>query len=739
MRHYLPNHEVTTNYIAGMRAIEIEQLPNALAILSSEPADSPCYGLALANKALVELRLEQYQTSETTAKLALTRFKAEGCPHPPTCVQTLRNLGEAMSLQGRLNESLPVFENGCSMADELPKTFPDFHEDCQLEKAHTLNSWGGTLLKAGKTAEAINCFSAGRDIYRVYPKNEVGCAETLTNLAQCYTEQGETTKASLALQEAEQLVATDPDQIHRIRIANIRLGWYSKDVSRRFLLEAAQFSIDRGFIDTAYLRHCIAAFIADRNNDCAWGMEVIRLAETLESQLSPSSLQPAKLRFYKAVFLEQSGQPVAEVLNALLEGARLWCERIPGPLAMSDYQQAVGSMHDHFRKLSVLLLREGKNDEAFVAFEIGRARAFAVEISGDYHHPFLATNPFRESAVDCALLKRIQAGLDAIHLVISLAILPPNLVAFIVGRNSLEVCKVDLVKDINGANVFGDAVRAMSAGLENGKGVGCIPDQIVALSREIAGKIGTRNIVLLAPHAMLHKVPWRSLLRHAGISWSQLPFITQFSPLLDPDCPNPDIILPAAAVALGHGSAGTGANALNLEEEAHDFAAAFGVHGQLVNGARSTAVTSALKGGKTVLLSCHGKIVTTERGDGFLFELADGGHAPDDLIQGAVTAPFVILSACSSGVYEMAWGDYPVGAAPTFLMAGAKYCICTRFPISAHFAKAFFPKLGELLSGGQSVGNAFAKALHEMELQGHDMWRHLACVELLGRGISDPK
>src|SRR5258707_12263151 len=121
--------------------------------------------------------------------------------------------------------------------------------------------------------------------------------------------------------------------------------------------------------------------------------------------------------------------------------------------------------------------------------------------------------------------------------------------------------------------------------------------------------MGTRNIILLVPHAMLHKVPWRSLLRHAGIPWSQLPFITQFSPLLDPDCPNPDIVLPVGAVALGHGFVGSGAVTLNLDEEAKEFAQLFDVKGQLIKGATSTDVTSALQAGNIVLISCYGKPV----------------------------------------------------------------------------------------------------------------------------------
>lgn len=737
IRQYSPNYEATPNYISGMRAIQNGQLPDAMAILSSEAVGSPCYGLALANKALVQLRLEQFDESEATANLALAQFDSKGCPHPPTWVQTIRNLGEAIGLQGRLNESLLVFKQGCVRADKLAADFPDFAEDCLLEKAHTLNSWGGSLLKSDGANDALDCFIMGRAIYNKYPNNIIGRTETLTNLAQAYNVVGKKTEASLALDEARQLANGDEEHLHRINIAAARAQLCSEEDARRFLLDAASAAERAGFFETAYLRHCIAAFLADEYRNPVWGMEVVRRAIVMEERLEPKSLQPARLRFYKASFLEQSGQPVAEVLTALLEGARLWCERLPASLALSDYQLVVGMMHDHFRKLSRTLLDEGRNDEAFVAFEVGRARAFTVEVSGNHTHPFLVTNPFGESMVDCAILNRIQAGIISEHLIISLAVLPPKLVAYIIGRESVEICQVDLVTNSDGAERFGAAIKEVSANLENGRGIACLPDQAIALVREIAGKIGTRSIVLLAPHALLHKVPWGALFRHVGIEWSQLPFVTQFSPLLNLDCPNPDAVLPAGAVALGHGVVGTGSNTLNLEDEAQEFAQAYGIHGQLIKGARSTNVTTALHGEKTALISCHGNIVATEQGDRFLFELADGGHTPGDLIQDEVTAPFVILSACSSGVYEMAMGDYPVGAAPAFLLAGARFCICTRFRINAHFAQAFFPQLGKFLAEGQSVAKAFTKTLGEMENQGHDLWRHLACVALLGRGIYD--
>ena len=51
-RVYVPGHQVTKNYIAGMNAIDQNRLNDAVAILEAECSDSPCRGLALGNAGL---------------------------------------------------------------------------------------------------------------------------------------------------------------------------------------------------------------------------------------------------------------------------------------------------------------------------------------------------------------------------------------------------------------------------------------------------------------------------------------------------------------------------------------------------------------------------------------------------------------------------------------------------------------------------------------------------------------
>jgi hypothetical protein len=332
------------------------------------------------------------------------------------------------------------------------------------------------------------------------------------------------------------------------------------------------------------------------------------------------------------------------------------------------------------------------------------------------------------------LLRQIQGRLRDNQTFVSVALLPPNLVAFILLNQALVVRTVPLVNNQAEADAFGAAIADIPRQLENRRGFDCIPAQVVAIAREIVQSVDGGSIVLLAPHAMLHKVPWRTLLRSQGMTWAQLPYVTQFSPLFGPADREREAELPRSASALGYGQAGAAPNAVDLEDEARDFAAAFGPEGQFVGGARARNVATALRSDTTVLLSCHGEMTERNGRREFILRLADGGHSVQEILEEDVRAPLVILSACVSGAYEMAEGDYPVGAAPFLLLAGARFCICTRFRIDAHFARAYFPALAGLLHNGQALGLSFVSVLEAMELQGYDLWRHLSSVEVLGRG-----
>ena len=77
-------------------------------------------------------------------------------------------------------------------------------------------------------------------------------------------------------------------------------------------------------------------------------------------------------------------------------------------------------------------------------------------------------------------------------------------------------------------------------------------------------------------------------------------------------------------------------------------------------------------------------------------------------------------------------GSYPIGAASELLRAGARYCVGARFRIDAHFSASFFQALAVKLAAGGSLVDSFAEVSGEHQTNGSDLWRDLACLELLG-------
>lgn len=112
-------------------------------------------------------------------------------------------------------------------------------------------------------------------------------------------------------------------------------------------------------------------------------------------------------------------------------------------------------------------------------------------------------------------------------------------------------------------------------------------------------------------------------------------------------------------------------------------------------------------------------------------ELRDGDAEFRSLWSEKVNADMVILSACDSGVYEVAHGDYPLGAAPALLRAGTKLCLGARFPVNSRFTAKLMTVFGVHLARGEKGPEAFANSLSDVEVE-FDFWKDLACFELIG-------
>jgi hypothetical protein len=422
------------------------------------------------------------------------------------------------------------------------------------------------------------------------------------------------------------------------------------------------------------------------------------------------------------------GRPASEVLETLFEGARLWWGVLRKPQLTADVLVKTQSMHDHFRLLARKLLDDGRNDEACMTFEAGRALGFAIEVDQSALPKILALDPFAgsQASVNCAGLRSIQAALGEGKAIISMAILPPGLVAFVVRRDSVKAVEHPLPDNDECHHIF-DAIRAIPRRLRKKEGIGVIPQLMRDFAGRVSGEIGTDEIVSIIPNSVLHGVPWRSLLRSLGVGWTQLSSVTGFGLLLG----GPKLgAIQGGAIALGHGTAGS----IDLNQEARDFAGAFGDQGTVVENATTADIRSALLRHGAVLISCHGsQREDLNRGTFHLYlSLGDGDKSADELWPDSVVAELVVLSACDSGVYEVAWGDYPVGAGPDLLRKGAQFCLATRFPVNAQFAANLMKELATHLASGNSVQSAFSKALETMENGGADFWNEIACFELIG-------
>jgi hypothetical protein len=326
--------------------------------------------------------------------------------------------------------------------------------------------------------------------------------------------------------------------------------------------------------------------------------------------------------------------------------------------------------------------------------------------------------PFQKgNSVDIGEVKSLMGSLSSSEIAVTLSFLPPEIVAYVVCREGVscirsklsETEKKRLAKDI----------RGIPHRLENGVGERSMNKHLHEFADLLKEKIGNRHIRALSPYANLHRVPWRALLHYAGVPWEQLSFVTTFNVLIADS--KWRVSIDSHGTALGHdddNSWGT-----DLDQEARSFAQVLPLD---YEDATSSNIRSALQNSGTVLISCHGR----ENDGELLLSLRDGEHPTSTWCPHEVGAKLVVLSACESGVFSMAHGDHPVGAAPKIVARGADICLGTRWKVNAKFAANFITHIGVSLAEKRTIGEAFALALKQCDKEGYDLWQDLACYEI---------
>lgn len=727
---YCPKDRTRT-YVEALFALDHGHIKVGLSKLLAEPANSPCRCLALGNAALIKLRMEQFTEAEKLLHEALMLCEKKGCPHPPSWVQFARNLAEAV-FRERTVESLQIFNGAVWLAQDLQQKHPAYKEAIIQQEAHTFSSWGGALIYLGSFEAAIDCFEQAGDIYRKYPSiDKEGEAERLLNYALALTETGEKTKAFLALNEARDISrkAGDLEHLQNIEVAMIQLDFDHFDGDLYQTLErAAKSALDAGKPSTCYVRHCIRASIANSKGDYEYVLEACDAAMAIEDRLNSADPSRPRLRGLKASALSNLKREPELSLQILLEAGKMWWNLLGREQWIHDVKVKVRSIHDHCRLLSKILMEEGRDDESCMAFEAGRALSFALDVDPEHLDAILAMNPFEhdDGTLSCQALRDRQKELSVDQVFVGISLLPGCLATYVVGKDSVEIHRIQ-APDMPDPNELTEDILMIPTRLHAGTGLRAIPSFLFKWAEELATLLGGRRILAIAPNSFLHSVPWRALLRHAGLPWRQLASVTRFGLLLPESYSTTPL---DSCIALSKAEAGEN----EIAEEAANFARHFATRGKHIPDATSQDVRGSLIQPGVVLISCHGKL----RGEGegvrkrLFLELREGAVATRDLWSGKVNADMVILSACDSGVYEVAHGDYPLGAAPDLLRAGAKLCLGTRFPVNSQFAAGLMNVLGNQLARGTMGPEAFANSLSETEAQGFDLWKDLACFELIG-------
>lgn len=739
IRFYEPQNEVTQSYKQAMDLLIADQYEDALARLLSEPIDSPSYGSSQGNAALILLEQGKARQAAECAYASIEHFRRKGCSFPPSFVQSCRLLADAHAAQGNFAQAIEWFEEVCSDADNLCQHESEHAEAVLQEKAHALVSRGNAFLNLKQWQEAMRCYEQARTIYECHPSfDQAGVPQALGNLAIAASQLGDLTRADLALREALSIAKSqgDEDQVHRVLVYAVQIGsTLVREADRLATLVAAAAAAEQtGRLPSAITRFAIAAQYNLTANTAGYRLDFVIRAQHCASRLDGLTPDGCKLYTTEAHVRSARGDTPEEILPCLLRGAQRWHELFARNLHEYDSFAIASQIHEHFRWLADVLLSLGRDREALLAFEAGRALAHTRKIDQELvtavlQHPLFLPEAAR---VDLTLLTSIQESLAAGTVVITINYVSGRFLVYSVRQDSVHVesySTSDTQADLDG---LVEEIRSIPYGLEMCRGISAIPAFVVTMAEGVCREVGQDTIVRFIPHSQLHVAPWRTLLHNAGATWDKLRFSTGFSLLsMASKSHNPDLSR-GRVIGLGYDPDGNPA----FLEEPREVAQLFGARGSGGEPCSELNVRNALSDATILDLSCHGFSRNAFSDIELILRLeAHNGRSVDvPLLQFCperVCPALVILSACYSGAYTMASGDFPVGGAPLLLQRGACYCMVMRFSAGAEFAKNLVVAFARNLASGAAVEDAFICALAAMQESGADLWRDLACVELL--------
>lgn len=236
--------------------------------------------------------------------------------------------------------------------------------------------------------------------------------------------------------------------------------------------------------------------------------------------------------------------------------------------------------------------------------------------------------------------------------------------------------------------------------------------------------------VRIAPHRLLHYLPWAAL--HDGHGWLVDRFEISLVPsarlgLGGTDTPPPRF---QKVLALGFG----GPDLPQVATEAVAVAAAFGPGATLLLDAAATGAALRREAPQADLLhlACHAHF----RADSPYFSalhLADGELTLRDAAALPLGATLVTLSACETGLSRVAPGDDLVGLVRGFLLGGARHVMASLWTVDDASTAELMKSVYAGLIDGQRPARALQAAQSALARAGHHPF-YWAAFALHSRG-----
>ena len=234
------------------------------------------------------------------------------------------------------------------------------------------------------------------------------------------------------------------------------------------------------------------------------------------------------------------------------------------------------------------------------------------------------------------------------------------------------------------------------------------------------GKVQDKRMLYVIPHGPLHTLPFGALCRPDGrrlvhADHPQLAYAPSATVLLRHCCGSPSTS-PRSCLALGYN--GQGPTALRqAEEEAQAIARLWNGEAWAGDGPKKAPLLEAGGGYRVLHFACHGQFNPWDAlGSSLTLGAGERLTAAEIIADLRLDADLVILSACQSGVSQIARGDELLGLIRAFMSAGASSLVVTQWQVADVSTRIAMERFHQNLTAGTGRAEALQQA--QIYLQG---------------------